>query len=96
MPKITDNPDKKQFEYSVEGETAVVEYIITGQQRIFLTHTEVPKKLRGQGIVFEMIEEVLKEVKLRGLELVPLCPTVATYLRRNPDWQKMLADGYNV
>ncbi len=96
MADITDNPDKKRFEYNIDGQTAIVEYIIVGQKRIFLTHTEVPKKLQGQGIAFDMIGQVLTEVENRGLELVPLCPTVATYLRRNPEWQKLLAKGFNV
>lgn len=96
MPNITDNPDQKRFEHSVEDQVAFVEYILNKQGLIFLTHTEVPKKMRGQGIAFDMIGEVLAEVKERNLKLVPLCPTVAEYLRRNTKWKKLLAPGYSV
>lgn len=96
MPELTDNPDQKRFEYKVDGQTAFIEYIINKNGLIFLTHTEVPKKLRGQGIAFEMIGEALTEVKNRDLKLVPLCPTVAEYIRRNPNLKDMLAPGYSV
>ena len=96
MATLIDNPDKKRFEFPFDDLIAIVEYIIVGQKRIFLTHTEVPKKLRGQGISSDIIGMVLAEVEERGLELVPLCPTVATYLRRYPKWQKLLANGFQV
>lgn len=96
MAVIVDNTSRKRFEYSLGESTAFTEYIITTKGTIFLTHTEVPKKARGKGIAFEMIEEILKEVKNRELNLVPLCPMVATFIRRNPKWKTLLADGYSV
>lgn len=47
MPELTDNPDQKRFEYNIDGQTAFIEYIINKNGLIFLTHNEVPKKLRG-------------------------------------------------
>lgn len=96
MPELIDNPDEKRFEYDIEGHTAIIEYITNKNGLIFLTHTEVPKALRGQGIAFEMISSALTEVKNRNLKLVPLCPTVAEYLRRYPNLKDMLAPGYSV
>ena len=96
MKKLIDNSSQKRFEYPLHGYTAFVEYIINKQGLIFLTHTEVPKDLRGQGVAFDMIEEVFQEVSNRELKIVPLCPTVATFMRRFPDWKKLLANGYNV
>lgn len=94
--KIKDNPERKRFEYEVDGQTSYVEYIINSMGMIFLTHTEVPKAIEGQGIAFQMIHEVLKDIEKRSLELVPLCPVVAEYLRRNPEWKKLLAKNFNV
>lgn len=80
----------------MEDQVTFVEYIINKQGIIFLTHTEVPQKLQGQGIAFDMISEVLAEVEERNLQLVPLCPTVAEYIRRNAQWKRLLAPGYSV
>lgn len=43
MSKIVNNPDRNRFEYSVDNQTAVADYILTEDGRIVLTHTEVPK-----------------------------------------------------
>lgn len=73
---IKDNLLQKRFEMMVEDETAYVEYIINKQGMIFLTHTEVPRKIEGHGIAIEMIELVLQNIQQRGLKLVPMCPVV--------------------
>lgn len=93
---IKDNPDRKRFESEVEGHTAIIEYILTSKGMIFLTHTEVPKPIEGQGIAFAMIGKVLEIIQNRELKLAPLCPIVAEYIRRNPEWKKLLAENFNV
>lgn len=93
---INDNTDRKRFEHHNGGHTAFVEYIINSNGMIFLTHTEVPQPIEGQGIAFRMIHQVLQIIEKRNLKLVPLCPTVAEYIRRNQEWKKLLAENFNV
>lgn len=95
-PSVKDNTERKQFEYNVDGHTAWVEYILNSSGMIFLTNTEVPKPIRGRGLSFQMIGQVLQIVEERGLKLVPLCPTVAEFIRRNPEWKRLLAENFNV
>ena len=92
---LIDNTDRKQFEWHIEGHTARVEYIIA-QEKIFLTHTEVPKALEGKGIASKLVKAVLEEVEKRNLTLVPLCPFVAMYIKRHPEWQKLVLKGINI
>lgn len=93
---MTDNTNKKQFEWSIQGHTAYIEYIINTKGVIFLTHTEVPKALQGEGIGSKIVFEALQEAENRDLDVVPLCPFVAAYIRRHPEWKRVLADNYNV
>lgn len=93
--KLVDNEDRKRFEYQLEQGVALVEYIKT-QNKIYLTHTEVPSKYEGQGIASSMVKDVLGEVEKSGLKLVPLCPYVAAYIKRHPEWKKLLDDRVNV
>lgn len=93
--KLVDNEDRKRFEYQLEQGVALVEYIKT-QNKIYLTHTEVPSKYEGQGIASSMVKDVLGEVENSGLKLVPLCPYVAAYIKRHPEWKKLLDDRVNV
>ncbi|PKA82273.1 hypothetical protein ATE92_0400 [Ulvibacter sp. MAR_2010_11] len=92
---ISENKDKKRFETKVEGKTAFIEYI-RAQESVYLTHTEVPKELEGKGIASSMVKQVLIQIKEEGNKLVPLCPFVAAYVKRHPEWKEILAKGYNV
>lgn len=93
--KLVDNVDRKRFEYKLEKGTALVEYIKT-QNKIYLTHTEVPSKYEGQGIASSLVADVLAEVEKTGLKLVPLCPYVAAYIKRHPEWKKLLDERVDV
>lgn len=93
---ITENAEKKRFETVFEGHTALIEYIRTIDQVIYLTHTEVPKELEGKGIGSTLVKGVLERIEAEGLQLAPLCPFVAAYVKRHPEWKRLLARGYSV
>lgn len=87
--KLLDNEPKKRYEFLGESEVPYIEYI-KAQDRIFLTHTEVPKSLEGKGVGSAIVEIALKEVEAKELTLVPLCPFVAGYIKRHPEWKKLV------
>lgn len=90
------NDEKKRFELEVEGHTAFIEFIIDKDNVMYLTHTEVPNALGGKGVGKSIVEKTLNYIKDNGYTLAPLCPFVAAYLKRNPDWKPILAKGYNI
>ncbi|HEY8388825.1 MAG TPA: GNAT family N-acetyltransferase [Parasegetibacter sp.] len=92
---IKDNTIANQFEMRVDGNLARLEYTIAGD-RIFLTHTEVARALEGKGVAAVLVEKVLQLVEERKLKLVPTCPYVVSYLRKHPDWKRLLAHGIRV
>jgi predicted GNAT family acetyltransferase len=49
-------------------------------------HTEVEPEYAGQGLGDELAREALDDVRRRGLILVPLCPFIAAYIRRHPEY----------
>lgn len=93
--ELIDNPDKPQYEFHLEGEIPRLEYI-EAQDKIYLTHTEVPPPLAGKGIGSALIGAVLEDIDRQGLTLVPLCPFVAMYLKRNPEWKRLVLKGINI
>lgn len=93
---LTENTDKKRFEVEVDGQTAFVEYILNSRKMIYLTHTEVPRNLEGGTIGSTMVGQILEIIEDRELQLVPLCPFVATYIRRHPEWKRLLAENFSV
>lgn len=92
---IADNAEKKRFETQVEGHTAIIEYIRT-KDAIYLTHTEVPQALGGKGVGSALVKGVLERIEKEELKIAPLCPFVAAYMKRHPEWKRLLAKGYNV
>ncbi len=94
--KLVLNEEKKRFELEVESNTAFIEYILTNENIMFLTHTEVPIELEGKGVGSAIVSQTLDYIKEKGYTLAPLCPFVAAYIKRHPDWKTILAKGYNV
>ena len=88
--------EKKQFELDIQGDVAVIQFILNKQNTIFLTHTEVPKSLEGKGVGNKIVGETLEYIKKEDWKLAPLCPFVAAYLKRHPEYQSLLAPGYNI
>ena len=92
---VSENKEKKRFEVTLDGKAAVIEYI-RAEDKMYLTHTEVPNEFEGKGIASKMVKQVLQKIKDEGLKLVPLCPFIASYIKRHPEWKEILAKGYNV
>jgi uncharacterized protein len=90
------NEAKKRFELEVDGHIAFIEMILTNENIMFLTHTEVPPALSGKGVGSRIVEKALQYIKEHDYTLAPLCPFVAKYLRIHPEWQTLLAKGYKV
>ncbi len=92
---LVNNEAAKQYEFDVDGKIAKIEYIRT-TDKIFLTHTEVPTTLEGKGIGSALVKAVLEDVKKKDLILVPLCPFVAAYIKRHPEWKTLVLKGVKI
>ncbi len=92
---IMDNQEEKQYELKIGESVAKIEYILA-KEKIFLTHTEVPKQLEGQGIGSSLIKKVLDDIQKKDLVLVPLCPFVASYIKKHPEWRTLVLKGINI
>jgi len=93
--QLQDNKEAKRFILSVEGHIAFINYTIS-QEKIFLVHVEVPEQLGGRGLGKKIVELALDHVEKEGLKIVPLCPFVTAYLKKNPERQVLLAEGFNI
>lgn len=94
--KLIDNKEKKQYEFHVGSHIAKIEYIKTNNGEIYLTHTEVPVVLEGQGIGSQLVQKVLHDIEQNDLRLIPLCPFVAGYIKKHPDWKRLVMKGVNI
>ena len=94
--KLTDNEERHQYEFHVDQYTPKIEYIKSTNGEIYLTHTEVPTQLGGKGIGSQLVEKALKDIEKQGLRLVPLCPFVAGYIHKHPEWKRIVMKGIHI
>jgi predicted GNAT family acetyltransferase len=91
--EIRDNPEAGRFETTVEGETAVLEYV-RDPGRLRLVHTGVPSPLEGRGIGSRLARHALDRARADGLDVWPDCPFVAVYIRRHPEYLDLVPDDF--
>ena len=82
---VRDNPDQSRYEVLVDGRLAGFAQYRRTRDRITMFHTEVASEFEGQGLGGELARAALDDVRRRGLNLLPLCPFIAGYIRRHPD-----------
>jgi len=87
---VVDNPAKNRFEYEVEGRTAFVDYR-RSPGVVALTHAEVPTELEGRGVGSFLVRGTLDLIRATGDKVVPACSFVAAFIRRNPEYQDLVA-----
>ena len=88
---LINNQEQQRFELEVDGYTAFIEYKESGKQ-VILIHTEVPEELEGKGVGTAIVEKTLEHIESNQQTLVPLCPFVIAFLKRHPDWNRLLSD----
>lgn len=93
---FTKNEEARTFEYSINSKTAYIEYYQVDKSKIYLTHTKVPEQLQGQGIGKKLVEHTLAHIQDAELSLIPLCPFVKTYIKRNPGYKKLLDESVDI
>lgn len=79
------NPEEKRFEIRVGKQLAFVEYLLAGSNIVY-THTEVPEAFEGQGVGNKLAKFVLDYAVEKGYKIQPLCPFIAAYVRRHPEY----------
>lgn len=90
--EIINNEKKRRFEAQVGGHLAVM-YRYYTETSLVITHTIVPDELAGQGLGSHMVRTVLDQAREQGLTVVPICPFVASYIERHPEYQDLVLKG---
>lgn len=87
------NDAEKQFEITVDGHKGSIVYKETPHQ-YYLVHTEVEPALEGRGAATALIEKTLDYIEKEEKKLTPLCPLVFTYIKRHPDWKRLIDENF--
>lgn len=91
---VEDNPDESRYEARIgERVVGVAEYELPDEAGpIVFVHTEVLPDAEGHGVGSRLARGALDDVRRRGLRVVAECPFIATYIRRHPEYDDLIAD----
>jgi len=78
-----------RIEIERQGHVAYLEYTLAGKV-LQLIHSEVPASLRGQGLGSELAHSALEWAREQGLKVDVICPSVAEYLRKHPEYADLV------
>lgn len=88
--QVQDNTALNRFEMNVDGTIAFITYRLTDSATV-LVHTEVPKALEGRGIGSALVKGTLALLHGARRKVVVVCPFIAQYVRKHPQYMDMLA-----
>lgn len=80
----------RQFHVDVEGHRGVLDYVLRDGV-MAITHTGVPPAIGGRGVAAELTRIALETARLERWKVVPACSYAATFIRRHPEFDDLLA-----
>ena len=89
---IQHNAAAQRFEAIVDGMLCRSDYRMHGDT-MMLVHTEVPGLLEGRGIAAELVKAAFKHAADSGMDVLPVCSYVRSWVRRHPEVESLLAGG---
>lgn len=91
LPSVTHDAISRRFE-TCDGDDrlAFLSYTCDGD-KITFEHTFVPDELRGKGIAANLVRSALEEARQRRWKIIPRCPYVTTFIKRNPQFADLVA-----
>ncbi|MEZ0073433.1 GNAT family N-acetyltransferase [Planotetraspora sp. GP83] len=94
MIEVVDNPGAARYEILVDGRIAGFAQYRLRPGKIIFTHTEIRDEFEGQGLGGKLVSTALDGSRAAGLEVTPLCPFVAGYIQRHPEYRDLVDENY--
>ncbi|ATD71972.1 MULTISPECIES: GNAT family N-acetyltransferase [Gordonia] len=91
---VRDSASAQRYEITVDG---TADGVVAGfaeyrdrvdgadTERVFF-HTEVADEFGGRGLATTLVREALDDARARGLVIVGVCPLVAAFLEKHPEY----------
>jgi predicted GNAT family acetyltransferase len=92
-PDVVMNEATHRFEAYLAGETAFAEYVIH-DGALVLPHTVVPPAFAGKGVGSALATTALGYARAHGLSVKPICPFMAGYIQKHPEWADIVDPKY--
>ena len=88
--KVVDVPEASRYELRLGGRLIGLAAYRRRDGRIAFTHTEVDEACEGRGFGSRLAAAALDDARRQDLEVVPLCPFIAWYVERHPEYRRLV------
>ncbi len=58
---------------------------------MYLTHSEVPKELRGNGIGKILVEKLVEDGYDKEYRIIAKCPFITYFVENSPKWSEIIS-----
>jgi uncharacterized protein len=92
MPTIdvSDNASMHRYEARIDGVVAGYAVYSDAPGRRTFIHTVVEPEFEGHGVGSTLAASALDDVRRSGLEVVPRCPFIASYIAQHPEYADLV------
>lgn len=91
---IADHPDAQRYEVRIDNVLAGYAQYRARPGLIAFTHTEIRDRFEGQGLGSRLIAFALDDARERGLDVLPFCPFVNSWVQRHPEYADLVPAAY--
>jgi predicted GNAT family acetyltransferase/glutaredoxin len=88
---VVDVPLRRRYELRLDRRLIGLLAYRRRDGRIAFTHTEIVPACEGRGFGSRLVAAALDAARSEGLAVVPLCPFVASYIERHPEYRELVA-----
>lgn len=92
--RVVNNVEASRYEAYVGVELAGFAAYVVRPDVIVFTHTEIDDAFEGKGVGSALVRGALEDVRANGHSIVPLCPFIASYIRRHEEFYDLIAEHY--
>jgi predicted GNAT family acetyltransferase len=90
--EVRDNRDEERYEATVDGDLAGFTEYRSRPGLIAFFHTQVDSAFESQGVGSTLVREALDDARRRGLEVLPFCPFVNSYIERHREYADLVPE----
>ena len=90
--RVVDNREALRYEIWVGSELAGFCTYQLRPGRLVFVHTETVPGFEGRGYATRLVQGALEDLRDRNLRVLPLCPFVAAYIDKHPEYASLRAE----
>jgi uncharacterized protein len=88
---VVRNDELSRYDVIVDDQVVGhMDFRLVGDRQEFV-HTEIDRAYRGRDLAAQLVRGALDDARDNGMQVVPRCPYVASFIREHPEYADLVA-----